>query len=475
MGVAVSGWPLARAVSLAGQVGVVSGTALGVIFARRLETGDPGGHMRRALAHFPVPAVVDRILARHFGANGTATGPGRAVQMPTLTPSPEFTELTVAANFAEVYLAREGHDGLVGINYLEKLQLPTLPSLFGAMLAGVHVVLMGAGVPLAIPAILDGLAAEHPVSLRIRVSGEKEGEESSTHFDPRAFLDGARASHPRPLFLPIISSAALAMTLCRRAGGAVDGFVVEGPTAGGHNAPPRGAPQFSGRGEPVYGERDLPELAKIRALERPFWLAGGYAEPERLTEALRLGAAGVQVGTAFAFCRESGLCEALRRQVIAMSRQGTVDVFTDPAASPTGFPFKVLRLPGTVSEADLFEKRVRVCDLGYLREIYRGPDGSTGYRCPAEPVEAYTAKGGNAADTVGRKCLCNALPAAVGLGLLRHGQREKAIVTAGEDAARVARFLQPGADSYSAADVIRYLLGEPATPAPENDLGNPHP
>ena len=83
----------------------------------------------------------------------------------------------------------------------------------------------------------------------------------------------------------------------------MDGFIVEGAVAGGHNAPPRGAMQLSAEGEPVYGERDLPDLEKIKALGLPFWLAGSYAQPQRFQEAMALGAAGVQVGTAFAFCR----------------------------------------------------------------------------------------------------------------------------------------------------------------------------
>ena len=64
MGAGVSGWVLARAVSTAGQLGVVAGTALDVILARRLQVGDPGGHMRRALEHFPIPGVAQRILER---------------------------------------------------------------------------------------------------------------------------------------------------------------------------------------------------------------------------------------------------------------------------------------------------------------------------------------------------------------------------------------------------------------------------
>ena len=49
MGAGISDWRLARAVAAAGQLGVVSGTALDSILARRLQMGDPEGHLRRAL------------------------------------------------------------------------------------------------------------------------------------------------------------------------------------------------------------------------------------------------------------------------------------------------------------------------------------------------------------------------------------------------------------------------------------------
>ena len=55
MGVGVSNWRLARAVSRLGQLGVVSGTALDQILVRRLQEGDPRGDVRRSLARFPVP------------------------------------------------------------------------------------------------------------------------------------------------------------------------------------------------------------------------------------------------------------------------------------------------------------------------------------------------------------------------------------------------------------------------------------
>ncbi len=66
-------------------------------------------------------------------------------------------------------------------------------------------------------------------------------------------------------------------------------------------------------------------------------------------------------------------------------------------------------------------------------------------------------KGGDPADTVGRKCLCNGLAATVGLGQIRHGIPEPAIVTAGNELTDLARLLPAGRESYHAADVIAYL------------------
>ena len=92
MGVAVSGWQLARAVSLAGQLGVVSGTALDVVLARRLQMGDPGGHMRRALAEFPYSNLADRILDRYFIPAGKSPS-----EVPNARHSPTFNPCSRAA------------------------------------------------------------------------------------------------------------------------------------------------------------------------------------------------------------------------------------------------------------------------------------------------------------------------------------------------------------------------------------------
>ncbi len=473
MGIDISNWRLARAVSKMGHLGVVSGTALSVILLRRLQLGDLDGHMRRALAHFPVERITKRLLDTYYIPGGKpADQPFKLSQVLGVQLPKDLEELTVAANFVEVFLAKEGHSGLVGVNNLEKVQFPTLPSLYGAMLAGVDYVLMGAGVPRAIPGILDKLAGGEAVELKIDLVGAVEGEDAVSRFDPREYMGENPPALKRPLFLAIVSSATLATALARKSSGKVDGFVVELATAGGHNAPPRGAYEMNERGEPIYGPRDNPDLEKIKDLGLPFWMAGSFAEPEKLAEALQAGAVGIQVGTAFAFCDESGMDPELKRRAIDKACDSAVEVFTDPKASPTGFPFKVLQLEGTLSEASVYEARSRLCDLGGLRAAYRREDSSIGYRCPAEPEADYVRKGGNPADTADRKCLCNGLLATAGLGQTHaNGDIEPPIMTAGDDVAHVARFLEPGKRSYSAADVLRYLLTPSAAPCSAS--GNP--
>jgi nitronate monooxygenase len=461
MGVAVSGWRLAHAVSELGQLGVVSGTALDQVFARRLQDGDPGGHMRRALDHFPFRAMADRIWNAYFIPGGKApTESYKKLPMHELQEPRELLELCIVANFAEVWLAREGHGNPVGINYLEKIQIPLLASAYGAMLAGVDYVLMGAGIPLKVPGALDGLARHEPVTYPLYVIGAQEGDDTTIRFDPRDFMEQEMAPLKRPAFLAIIASNTLALTMLKKANGKVDGFVVEGPTAGGHNAPPRGKLQLNDAGEPVYGDRDKVDLAKLRELGVPFWLAGGYGSAEKVREALAEGAAGVQVGTAFAFCEESGLTEDYRMAVLRSIAGGTAQVKTDPFASPTGFPFKVARVEGSNSESETFDARPRICDLGYLREAVRMDDGAIEYRCAGEPVTTYVAKGGKAESTEGRKCLCNGLMANVGHPQVRAGHRvEQGLITSGDDLAGLAQFFPPTGLVYSAADVIQRLVG----------------
>lgn len=460
MGAGVSNWRLAQAVSRLGQLGVVSGTALDQILARRLQDGDPGGHMRRGLNAFPFPAMAERIRKEYFISGGKDERTPYRLAPPHSKDNPrELIELCMVSNFVEVFLAREGHGNPVGINYLEKIQAAHLPAIYGAMLAGVEYVLMGAGIPLKIPGVLDRFVGHQSAEYSLHVSGALESDDTTMHFDPHDYMECELAPLTRPRFLPIVSSNTLATTILKKANGKVNGLVIEMRTAGGHNAPPRGKLQLSETGEPIYGERDAIDIEKLCELGVPFWLAGGYGHPEKLREALAQGATGVQVGTAFEFALESGLRADYKQALLAKSVTGEAQVFTDPLASPTGFPFKVARLEGTCSEPEIYAARPRICDLGFLREPYRTPEGTIGYRCAAEPLSVYLAKGGNASDAAGRKCICNALVANIGYPQARNGQRvENGLVTAGDDLNSVSLFLPKGCSSYNAADVITNLL-----------------
>ena len=455
MGVGVSGWPLARAVALTGQLGVVSGVALDTLLARRLQLGDPGGHIRRALASFPDAVVTERILERYFVDGGIGPeAPFRLVPRLSLSPSQLATDLVVTANFVEVFLAKEAHEGLVGINFLEKIQMATPAAAYGAMLAGVDYVLVGAGIPAGLPALLDSLAAGQGGEITVDVVGGA-GARYTVGVQP---LFGGGVRLKRPKFLAIVASHVLASYLARDARTCPDGFVVEGPVAGGHNAPPRGTVIFDDEGQPVYGPRDDVDMDKLRALGLPYWLAGAYAGPGLLSQARALGAVGVQVGSAFALCEESGFDASLKRAFIDSALAGTLHVRTDALASPTGFPFKVADLAGTVAEPAVYDKRRRVCEASYLRIPYLTDDGEVGYRCPAEPVSAYVRKGGNLEDTSGRRCVCNGLIAAIGLGQRhRGGTVEPPLATIGQDLSFLPDLVGTSRLSYTAAEVVAYL------------------
>jgi len=197
MGVAVSSWPLAAAVARTGQLGVVSGTALDIVLARRLQDGDAEGHCRRAMTHFPRQDVVHRVLERYLRPASRTHEPRYApVPMLCLAPQEHPGELTFLANFVEVFLAKEGHAGTVGINYLEKVQLATPFAVCGAVLASVDYVLVGAGLPREIPQLLDHLARGERASTCVDVAGSPDPYRLT--IDPADWLPAGSAPLHRP-------------------------------------------------------------------------------------------------------------------------------------------------------------------------------------------------------------------------------------------------------------------------------------
>jgi NAD(P)H-dependent flavin oxidoreductase YrpB (nitropropane dioxygenase family) len=476
MGVAISDWKLARAVSQTGQLGVVSGTAIEVVCARRLQLGDPGGHVRRALGHFPDAAVADWILHAFLVEGGKAeTDAFAAVPRWTLTPSRRLKELTVASAFVEVFLAKEGHGGRVGINFLRKIELPLPFALFGAMLAGVDDVLVGAGNPADLPVLVRRLAAGEDLAWPVRVQGSRSADGDRTvDVSPLSLLPGVTGSLAEPRVLAIVASLDLAAGLAGDPDTRPGGFIVEGASAGGHNAPPRGPRRMDADGQPLYDERDVVDLDAIVALGLPVWLAGSYGNPDGLRRARAAGTHGVQIGTAFALCQESGLDADIRTRILSQVASGDVTVRADWRVSPTGFPFRVLHLAGTLSEPAVAADRRRICDLGMLRSPYRNEDGNVDYRCPAEPTDIYVRrKGGREANTVGRACLCNALLATAGLPQRRpRGYVEPALVTTGTDFTPVEALMaaSPDGRSYTAEDVVNFVLRETAVEVPRAPL-----
>lgn len=457
MGVGLSNWVLAKAVSERGQLGVVSGTALDTVIVRRLQNGDLGGSIRKALAHFPSQEIAVRILNRYFREQPRELDENYLlVPKPSLTPSAEATDLVVASNFVEVWLAKEGHDGLIGINFLEKIQMATPAAILGAMLANVDYILMGAGIPREIPKLIRDFSDGNAGFIHVEVIGT---DPVKFGIDPKKILGEQLPKLHPPKFLAIISSEILASYLAKDESTTPDGFVVEGYLAGGHNAPPRGKIMLDENREPIYGDRDQPNLVKMTNLGIPYWLAGGYGTPAKLREAQEIGAVGIQVGTLFALCNQSGLAEPLRKQLLDEIRMNQLKIATNAAASPTGFPIKIAHLSGSLTDHQLATERSALCDLGYLRTPFLNRNGRIDYRCPGEPVEMFLKKGGREEETHGRHCLCNALTSNVGLGQHRRsGYQELPLITLGSDIQGAKIMLEKYPDGWSALNIIEWLL-----------------
>jgi len=462
MGASISNWRLAQAVSKTGELGVVSGTGLDVIMSRMLQKGDKGGFIKSALERFPNPEIAEKIYEKYFIEGG------KDDNQPFINPSKyeiendnELLELTVVANFVEVTLAKDGHTNPIGINFLEKIQMPLLPAIYGAMLAGVDNVFMGAGLPLQIAKILDEFRTHNPMKYNLTVIGNNKNANIGLEFDP-SLIGCTDTDLIRPDFYPIITLPFAGKILTKKqAPGSMQGFIVEGYSAGGHNASPRGNPPLNAKGEPTYGPRDIPDLNEIKKFKLPFWLAGGYGTKDGLERAIQSGAEGIQVGTLFEFCDESGLDPKLKNYILSRILEHDIQILTDAKASPTGFPFKVAKVVETLSTSSNYRDRKRICELGFLRTPYLGSDGKVGYRCPSEPIKSYVAKGGDPKDTIGRKCLCDALAANAGVPQVRKdGYIEEPLITAGDSINIIKELITKKKPHYSAQEVIGFLLNK---------------
>ena len=103
----------------------------------------------------------------------------------------------------------------------------------------------------------------------------------------------------------------------RLARSGVDGIIVEGMEAGGHIGPVSTS---------ILAQEILPELA-----ETPIFVAGGIGRGEAIAAYLRMGAAGVQLGTRFVCAEESIAHPNFKRAFIkASARDAQPSVQLDP-------------------------------------------------------------------------------------------------------------------------------------------------
>ncbi len=454
MGVGVSGPKLAAMVSKLGGLGTLSGVAADRWLAFKLQHGDPDGKIRNALSPFPFRKTAENIINK-FYVEGSIDGdqPYKTLPMFTFKTPKILIDLTICANFVLVLLAKEACAAPINMNYLEKIQMPHVYSFTGAMLAGVDYITMGAGIPLQVPGILDNLSNGKPAVYRITIDGSSDPE--PLIFNPAEHFGEELPKLKRPGFFPIISSNLLADLFMSKSSGSIEGFIVELPTAGGHNAAPRGKYPINENGEPLYGVKDEIVFEKIVKHNKPFWIGGSFASPEQLAHAMSLGAKGIQAGTIFALAEESGLKKVYKDNIRKLAYSNRLQVKTDLHASPTGFPFKVIQMEGTLSDQDIYQNRQRICDQGFLSTPYKRADGIIGFRCASEKVEQYIRKGGTLEETAERRCLCNGLIAASELPY----PDEPPILTLGDDTSFLRHLMKHEDDIYTVEDAMNYLLG----------------
>ncbi len=233
-------------------------------------------------------------IVRPANGGNIIPAPSQESQSVALYLDEDVVELLIITGYAEVWLAKEGHAGKVFINFLKKVELPLIYTMYGAMLAGVDGVIVGAGNPDGLPAVRSKLAEHQTVNSDLQVLYRESGESFHVPFNPRLVADGKLAQRPlqRPAFLAIVSLENLVEALAKSQTEPPDGFVIEHHTAGGHNAPPQGPLIKDSKGQPQYSEQDEPDLEVIRKAGIPFWLAGGYSNHQQWKQALVAGAVG---------------------------------------------------------------------------------------------------------------------------------------------------------------------------------------
>ena len=212
-----------------------------------------------------------------------------------------YREANIRALQRELRTAREKTDGILGVNIM--VALTNFSDMVNTSIKeGADVIFAGAGLPLDLPGYIK---------------------------------DGAKTK-----LVPIISSARAASIICKKWLSKFDylpdGFVVEGPKAGGHlgfKPEQIDDPQFS-------LEVTVPQVIEaVREFEEktgrriPVIAAGGVYDGEDIKKFLDMGAAGVQMGTRFVATHE---CDADQRfkEAYVQAKEEDIQIIKSPVGLP---------------------------------------------------------------------------------------------------------------------------------------------
>lgn len=443
MGVWISNHYLVREFALLGQSGILSGVALEHIFLRRLLKRD--ADLLRAMRYFPNQEIVQEVMEKFCVPEGKDSNKKlRYLPLFTQKPSQLLQKVVILANFCEVWLAKRGHNQPIGINYLAKVEMPMLYAFYGAMLAGVDYIVVGAGHIPKLGETLKKLKKHKEVELELHVVGAPSDKSFKMRFNPVEIMGKSILSKKlvKPLLFLIFSSNTLAIRYGRNKD--VDGIQIEiAKDAGGH-----------------IGSEALIELNLImEKLKKPIIVTGGFADQAGYLLAKEFGVAAIGAGTISSHSRNAGFTKEIKHQVYEAVKNGKAMTRINSTASPTGFDFRELVLEGTLSQEDVLNKRVRGCRFGCLRTVYYFIDeegsGSLGYRCPAEPINIFTGKGGDIEKARYARCLCATLIADTG-----HGDPSEPIyITAGTHINDIQNLINDNGELYTAEDVVNWIMG----------------
>ncbi|MGO9555311.1 MAG: NAD(P)H-dependent flavin oxidoreductase [Syntrophobacteraceae bacterium] len=217
-----------------------------------------------------------------------------------------YVEASIKVLREEIRKAKEATKGILGVNIM--VALANFADMVETSIAeGVDLIVSGAGLPLDLPKYLK---------------------------------DGVKTK-----LVPIVSSAKAARIICKRwlsrFNRLPDAFVVEGPLAGGHLG--LSSEQLD---DPRYAlEKIVPEVVEaVGVFERengvqiPVIAAGGIYTGADILEFIKLGAAGVQLGTRFVATHECDANIEFKKAYINAKEEDIIII-----ESPVGLPGRAIK------------------------------------------------------------------------------------------------------------------------------------